>query len=372
MLSDLPAADLVPLVERLVDLALHLSADGKILAISVYSDEFPAQLAADWKGRRLAEVVDAGETSRLEEAMQSARGGEVQRLDLVHSHAELPAGLPLQYQLRAASKKDGFYALGRDMRPTANLRQQLINAQQALEQDYWRLRQVETRYRRLFDMVGDAVLILDGQSRRVLEANPTAGELLGAGERSIVGKVFPRGFDARADSALQDMLKEIRATGRGQLRNLRLADGETRVDAAASFLRQGSEERYLLRLSGQVGAQQQAPGSGAIFLQEALRAAPDGVLLVDADGRIEAVNASFLSLAQILGEEQAVGQLADRWLGRSSVDMNVLLSNLQENAAVRLFGQSIEQIFEPVGDAAADFPAVVAGEAIECEQVAVL
>ena len=35
------------------------------------------------------------------------------------------------------------------------------NAQVALEQDYWRLRQVETRYRRLFDMVGDGVLVLD-------------------------------------------------------------------------------------------------------------------------------------------------------------------------------------------------------------------
>jgi hypothetical protein len=58
--------------------------------------------------------------------------------------------------------------------------------------------------------------------------------------------------------------------GRGQLHNLLLADGESRVDLVASFLRQGSEERYLVRLAqrrgarrGRDGGQHISPGGAA-------------------------------------------------------------------------------------------------------------
>jgi transcriptional regulator PpsR len=46
-------------------------------------------------------------------------------------------------------------------------------------------------------------------------------------------------------------------------------------------------------------------------------------------------------MAQLLGEDQALGQPADRWLGRSSVDLNVLLSNLREHPSVRLFSSTL-------------------------------
>lgn len=339
MLRSVSNADLAALVERIADVALMLSPDGRIQDVEIYTDELPRDLQERWRDASLADLVAAPDAPRIADALEAAREGDVQRLDLTHNDPAFGSGLPMQYQLLASTEGGCFCALGTDMRPVANLRHQLINAQQALEQDYWRLRQVETRYRRLFDMVGDAVLILDGLSRRVLEANPRAGELLADGERAVVGKVFPRGFDAASETAIQSLLKELRAVGRGQLPNLLLADGETRVDLVASFLRQGSEERYLLRMTTREAAQQAS--SGSLFLQEALRAAPDAVLLVDAEGRIQAVNNSFLSLSQVLSEEQAIGQLADRWLGRSGVDLNVLLANLRENPSVKLFASTL-------------------------------
>lgn len=340
MLHELPQVTLAAFLERLADIALGLDEAGKILSVSVLSDELPSSLGESWQGAALVDLIDGGDAGRIADSLTLARKGGVHRLDVMHAVAELPAGLPMQYQLRASEGGKGFQAFGCDMRPTANLRQQLINAQQALEQDYWRLRQVETRYRRLFDMVGDAVLILDGQSRRVLEANPRASELLGDADKSVVGKPFPRGLSARAEQTVLELLKDIRTTGRGHVRNLDIEQEGGPVELVASFLRQGNEERYLLRLSDS-GKLAPGSGGGALFLQEALRSAPDGVVLVDADGRIEAVNQSFLDLAHVLSEEQATGQLADRWLGRSSFDLNVLLSNVREHQSVRLFASTL-------------------------------
>ena len=43
-----------------------------------------------------------------------------------------------------------------------------------MERDYVRIRHVETRYRLLFQMATDAVLIVDDAAGKVLDSNPTA------------------------------------------------------------------------------------------------------------------------------------------------------------------------------------------------------
>ena len=339
MLAQQPKTVLAPLLEGLADLALTLDADDTVRDAESFTSELPQRSIAAWKGRSLEDTLAGARPEHWHGVREAVvRGAAAMPVDLVHRFGEGGGELPVQYRLNPLG--DGaVLAIGVDLRPSANLRQQLVNAQQALEQDYWRLRQIETRYRRLFDMLGEGVLVLDAVSLRVLEVNPRADELLHGGEKSLVGKVFPRGFDSASTRAIEELFAQIRALGRGQLHGLTLADGEQRIDVSASFLRQAGEERFLLRLAGR----ETAPGTrtGALFLPAALRNAPDGVALLDADGRIAAVNKAFLELAQLAGEEQALGHGLDRWLGRSGVDLNVLLANLREREAVKLFASNI-------------------------------
>ena len=340
LLLDLPLIDLLPLLHAVCDLAVVLDVDGRLQRVETYSEEVSSELSQCWPGQTLEQLVVDSDRERVNEALQQARAGEVKRVDVSHPLPGDQQPMTVQYQLKVLDGGERFLALGRDMRPTLNLRHQLVNAQQALEQDYWRLRQLETRYRRLFDMVGDAVLIVDALSHRVLEANPRANEMLAGGERALIGKAFPRGFCKDDNQAVQELLREVRATGHGSLTALSLEDEAQRVDMVASFLRQAGEERFLLRV-GDHGAATSRRSAGALFLQEALRRAPDAVMLLDADGRIQAVNGSFLEMVQLLGDDQAVGQVADRWLGRSSVDLNVLLSSLRDHHSLRLFASTL-------------------------------
>jgi transcriptional regulator PpsR len=54
-----------------------------------------------------------------------------------------------------------------------------------------------------------------------------------------------------------------------------------------------------------------------------------------------AANTSFLELAQLVAEEQVIGHSAGRWLGRSGVDLSVLLSNLRDKSVVKLFSSTL-------------------------------
>ena len=54
----------------------------------------------------------------------------------------------------------GMLAIGKNLQAVAELQSRLIAAQQTMERDHWKLREIETRYRLLFDASNEAVLLL--------------------------------------------------------------------------------------------------------------------------------------------------------------------------------------------------------------------
>ena len=64
---------------------------------------------------------------------------------------------------------------------------------------------------------------------------------------------------------------------------------------------------------------------------------PDAFVLTDMQGRILSANQAFSDMLQLPAGEAVQGQSLDRWLGRSSVDLNVLIGNLRQHGVLRLF-----------------------------------
>jgi transcriptional regulator PpsR len=93
-------------------------------------------------------------------------------------------------------------------------------------------------------------------------------------------------------------------------------------------------------------------GSGGVaqHLRHLIEGLPDAFVVTDASGAVQMANAAFLSLAQIATEDQARGQPLDRWLGRASVDADVLLSNLRDHGSVRRFHSVIRGEFGVIED----------------------
>ena len=54
----------------------------------------------------------------------------------------------------------------------------------------------------LFTLAAEGVLIIEAESRRVVEANPAAGKVLGKPAGSLVGRTFPRGFADSSEDAI--------------------------------------------------------------------------------------------------------------------------------------------------------------------------
>jgi transcriptional regulator PpsR len=99
-------------------------------------------------------------------------------------------------------------------------------------------------------------------------------------------------------------------------------------------------------------AQPEAAGAAMPKLKSKLlklmESAPDGFVVTGVDGRVITANASFLELAQLPTEEQARGEPLVRWLGRSGVDLDILIANLRQHGSVRLFASLLRgELGEP-------------------------
>ncbi|WP_052341556.1 transcriptional regulator PpsR [Salinarimonas rosea] len=338
-LADVDAASAARLIAATNDLALIVDPDGVIEDVAVGSRELEVEECGRWRGKRWVDTVTVESREKIEALMRNAASDEARIWRQVNHPLPVGPDLPILYSAVDVGRSGRIVAVGRDLRGVATLQRRLVDAQAAMEREYSHLRSAETRYRLLFQIASEAVLVVDAATRRVSEANPAAIELVASG-RPIAGRPLAQLFAAESAGALEDLLGAARTAGRSDEARLRLGDGREAL-ASASVFRQERVTHFLVRLA--------PPAGGASALAAARRRVlrvverlPDAIVVTDSDRRILSANAAFLDLVQLATEEQARGEPLDRWLGRSSVDCNVLTASVREHGAVKRFGTVVQ------------------------------
>jgi transcriptional regulator PpsR len=112
------------------------------------------------------------------------------------------------------------------------------------------------------------------------------------------------------------------------------------------LFRQEQATLLLVRLAPPAGALAALPPPDAqARMLKLVERAPDGFVVTDAAGRILSTNHAFRDLAQLAGEEQTRGESLGRWIGQPGVEFDVLLANLRQHGAVRLFATTLRGEF---------------------------
>ncbi|OYW10661.1 MAG: transcriptional regulator PpsR [Rhodospirillales bacterium 12-71-4] len=344
-LGPLDAEAAAGLIAAAADLALVLDESGIIRDLAFGSDELAREFDGPeaWLGRHWIETVAKDSRAKVEAMLAPTAPRDAARWRHLNQMASRGATIPLLCSVAKLGQGGRHVVFGRDLRPLSQLQQRMVEVQQSMERDYSRLRQAETRYRLLFQMAMDPVLILDADQQKVLEANPAAQRLFGRAARRVSGRALADLFEAEDRPAVQALLATVRSAGRADDVAAHLAEGSIAVIVSASTFRQEGGLLFLVRLSPT------QPGQPGIVLPEAqaktlkvMEAAPDGFVVTDANAQILTANAAFLDLAQLTTEDQARGEPLDRWLGRQGVELEVLLSNLRKAGAVRLYATTLQ------------------------------
>jgi transcriptional regulator PpsR len=334
----LDAVDTASLIAAAADVALLVDDAGVIRDVSIGSGELGALDHSDWIGRQWTDTVTVESRAKVEALLQDATApATATRWRHINHPSPQGADVPVLYSTIQAGPSGQVVAIGRDLRQLASIQQRLIAAQQSMERDYLRLRQMETRYRSLFQAVSEGVLIVDASTMKIVEANPAATRVFGEAGKRLAGRPVADGFAPVSRPALQSLLDAVRTARQDETATLRLLGDANEVEVSASLIRQDSTTLFLVRVTPPPTEFDGSTAPARRALRAAVERGPDALVVTDPAGRILYANPSFAELVQLDSPEQVVGESLDRWLGRSGVDLGVLIANLRQNDAVRLF-----------------------------------
>ena len=329
------------------DLALVIDKDGKILEVSL-GEAVEAQAGlSKLVGRNWIDTVTRECTGKVELLLNDAREGRVTKPREINQKADGLPEMPFRFTAIRLDESERVLALGRDLRSISSLQQRMVAAQQAMDVEYGRLRQADTRYRVLFHVSAEGVVVADGASRRILEANPAAASMIGEAAQALQGRTLQELFEKSSAPVVEALLAAAEAGARPADIQAYL-DGQTGTEftVSASLFRQTGASVVLLRFwptSAGTG-----PGAArASRMVSMLDAMPDAFVVTGEDRRILTANTAFCEMVQHANENQLIGEPLDRWLGRPGVDLNIMLANLREHGTVRNFATVVRSDFGP-------------------------
>lgn len=335
LLSEVDAHSAAALVTAAADVALVIDNQGVIRDVAIANPELVFDGSDSWVGRHWLETVTVESRPKVLAILRNvAAKTESPWRQLNHPMAD-GADVPVQYAAVAVGAS--IVAVGRDLRNVAALQQRLVDAQQAMERDYMRLRQTEARYRLLFETVAEAIVIVDAATLSVVEANPAAQRLFGDAAKRLLWRSVLDAFDPASRAAASAMLAATRSSGRGDEIEVRRAGDGGSLTLSASLFKNDTGALLLLRLVPPSDAAAAGRSQAEAALLAAVDSVPDAFVVTDPQGRVLVANRAFAELVQLPAGEAVAGQSLDRWVGRSAVDLNVLMGTLKQHGVVRLF-----------------------------------
>ena len=318
------------------DVTLILDKDAVIRDVTV-SNAISGESVRPWLGQPWIETVAESGVERVRRSLDDARSDGLSAFRQILQRFPSGLELPIEYTTVRLGETGGLIAIGRNMQASSELQSRLIAAQQAMERDYWKLREVETRYRLLFDASNEAVLVLNADDLRVVEANPAAIRALGLTR----GWNFLDELAQGERDSFRGMLARVRESGRAPGGVFHVGAGRIPWILKASLMTDEAAAVYMLQLvplnvdSDAIGPPE------ALAIAGLVQNLPDGFVVLDRAGVIRSANGAFLDMIEVGSESAALGRRLERWLRNPLGDLVDAQTSLRQGGRVRLFRTTI-------------------------------
>ncbi|WP_179380793.1 transcriptional regulator PpsR [Jannaschia marina] len=331
-----PVPVLADLVGGLADIALLVDWSGRVTDLRLRPGLDGVDRLSSWVGDDLRTHLTRESTPKLDRCLETLRGGggtPASELNL-RPTSQGPE-LPMSFSFHRVGWENDVLMLGRDLRPLAEIQQQLVSAQLAIERDYEAQRVTEAQLNVLLETMTDACFFVNVTDRSLTTANAAAARLLGERRKGFDGVPLDRLFRPMAEG---DMLEQlVTASHRADARvGLLRRDGARALEVAATSFRVPGAHMLLCRILTvpEVAANDDPdrPRFAELF-----NACPEAVAFVSIDGTILSANPAFLDLVEVAQESQLEDRSLAEFLTRGGLDLSVLLANVGQSGSMRLF-----------------------------------
>ncbi|MEM6738468.1 MAG: transcriptional regulator PpsR [Pseudomonadota bacterium] len=323
------------------DLAIVVSPEGRILSVLRNPESGQLTEADTWEGDDVRDHLTRDSVPKVGDALERI-GSDSRGIGGVELNHNGRSGndFPIRYSFHRIGPDGTVLMLGRDLRPIAEMQEQLVKAQLALEQDYEVQRDFDTRYRVLMEVATEPLLFVTIGTGKVADANAAAALLLDTALEDLIGTTLAQEFDGKKRGEFVETLTNAAlAEGAGPVVAKLKRTGE-KVSLSPTAFRAAGERMLLLRVAADPNLPMPA-GPLSEDLQALFSGGVDGIVFTDHEGVIRAANDSFLSLTDAAHISAVKGRSLGQFLSRGAVDLKVLLDNAERAGQMRMYATKL-------------------------------
>lgn len=334
------------IVSTAADISLLISGDARVAAVMVNPGHPAFGRLDSWVGKPVAEIVTDESYEKLVKrlAVITKQGSRALAVEINHIDQSLWE-FPVRYSMHNIGKDKTILMMGRDMRPVAEMQQQLVMAQFALERDYETQREMDTRYRVLMEATRDAVVLVAMNSGRISDLNAAAAMMLGGSRQDLVGAAIAQEFEGRRRGEFLESLSNIASADAVSPVELVARRSQRRVRVIPKLFRAAGERLMLCRIEAPELANSPNTETNE-NLERLFHEGVDGMVFLDQDGIITSANDAFLKMTDSTHLASVRGRSMGDFLARGGVDLRVLLDNARRARQLRMYATRILSEFK--------------------------
>jgi transcriptional regulator PpsR len=337
---------LVDIVTSACDMALVVSAEHVVESVLVNPQMGQGAKVGHWPGQPLRELLTPESWLKFVGRLAS---GEMDThrpmmVELTHRDAA-NFQFPIRYAVSRTSDDGALLMVGRDLRPIAELQQQLVQAQLALERDYEAQRELETRYRVLMEVNPAPLVLVSMSTGKIIDLNAAAIELIGAQRADLIGAQLTQEFESRRRGDLLESLGKVSGAESEGAVDLTARRSKLPLQVTATMFRAAGDRLLLCRL-GQSDAVKAQGGDVQDLSDKLFQKGIDAMVFLDGGGMIRAANESFLNLIDSNSLAMVQGRSFADFLSRGTIDLRVLMDNAKRLGHLRHYATRLNTDYQ--------------------------
>ncbi|MDP3622287.1 MAG: transcriptional regulator PpsR [Polynucleobacter sp.] len=335
---DIKAA--ISLVSYAADVVFVLDTSGKIHDV-IHGEKIGIDDGSDLIGKKWMDTIAIDSHPKVHALLDSEITEGAQKWRQINQLLSDGKSLPILFSTLHLPKQQKILAIGRDLRSISTLQQRLVDAQQEIERDYTRLHAIENRYSQLFNITDQAYLLIDSQTLKILEANKASGNLLGDSKK-LIGKLVVDLFSKADQESIHDYFAEFKIGNLQQNRTAHLQNSNDEVEISSALLREGRQSVYLISLNPlSINPTSINQGEHSSLLLKAIDESNDAFVITNLQGLIISSNKAFVQMTHSAQAEYVIGKSLEQWLGRSTIDLRIILNTLREHGSIKNYATTI-------------------------------
>jgi len=330
------------IIAQVADVGVVISENGTVLSVLVNPGNDTFNRLERWEGRDLREVLTVESVPKFDERLQAFLDGaeQVRPVELNHSESNGRWEAAVKYSFHRIGPDGAILLLGRDLQPIAEMQQQLVRAQLALERDYEVQREYDTRFRVLMESMAEAVFFVSAETGEIAEANRAAGHLFDTPVERLTGQPLADCFDTRKRGDLVETLVNHAISAQNKPVQGTLPGGKGRITIFPTLFRAAGERVLLCRMAF-ADAQLSAADDLGTSIAGLFHSGPEAIIFVAESGDILSANDAFLDLIDVAHDINVRGRSFADFLQRGSVDFKVMIENAARTGRMRSYATKI-------------------------------